>query len=71
MTILVSFLRMQGGAKTAIPITNVSGRIMGRNFTFSTQPYTSGVNFNLAFSIYVKCPKVVWKLVEVDGKKVK
>jgi hypothetical protein len=65
------FLLVQGGAKTAIPITTVSGRIMGRNFTFPTQPYTTGVNFNLAFSIYVKCPKVVWKLTDVDGQKVK
>jgi hypothetical protein len=58
------------GYSSFMIISAISGTIAKKKFTFLTEPFTTGQNENLRFRLYVKCPKVVWKLEAVDGKNI-
>jgi hypothetical protein len=58
----------EGGTNRFMIISTISGRIAKKTFSFLTEPFATGQNQNLRFRLYVKCPKVVWKLEAVDGK---
>jgi hypothetical protein len=66
-----TFPEMKDSSGALMPITNISGRMVKRKFSFPVAPFATGANNNLRFRIYIKCPKVVWKLEAVDGKNVK